>query len=117
MLESNKQILKRREALFNERSGPRVGDYLIRLDGSVSRFTHNWDEAGLQDGGGQTSFYLGEGYCSYSGGLNPTVPLERIEATEERRLGRVWFFNRDHRAAGNGVDFEIEFRVFKEVEK
>lgn len=100
-------------------SGPRCGDFVRYPDGHEERISHLWEfhpddefESFAQtseDG----SFYLGHGYVSFSGGLNPGVPIASLRLTDETKPGRVWMFHHDHRRAHNGVDFEIVFRVYE----
>jgi hypothetical protein len=112
----NQEILKRREVSFNIRQSIRVGDYVRHLSGKMDRVTYVWSDS-AQTGGGQSSFYLGEGgYVSYSGGLDPGIPLTKLVLTEEVKKGMVWFFLRDHHTAHNGVDFMIDFRVYNVIE-
>lgn len=108
----NEEILKTREAEYNKRKGPRVGDYLLMPYGLYTRFTHKWDET-IQTGGGSGSYYLGGSYISYSGGLDSGVKLSDIEDTGETKPGHVWFFDQGISGANRGVDFMIDFRVFK----
>lgn len=102
-------------------TGPRVGDWIERLDGTRSRATYVWDlgEDGLhvQDGGttGGSFFLLRSGHQSYSGGLNPGIPGSSLELTEETQEGRVWFFHHDFHSANYGVSFTIQERVWKQV--
>lgn len=63
-------------------------------------------------GEGAGSYYLGSGYVSYSGALDPSVPLAELELTDERRSGPVWFFHHDWWESGNGVQAEVMFRVY-----
>lgn len=112
MAERDIQMFEERIAAFNKVSGPRVGDYLQLWDGSYTRFTHAWDD-GIQTGGGGGSYYIGNGYLSYSGGLDPSVRYSLIQPTEETKTGTVWAFHNDHRKAHNGVYYQLEFRVFK----
>ena len=109
----DRTILEARLAAWNERTGPRVGDYAIFADGTTHRFSYDWGgEYGIQtskDG----SFYLGDGYMSFSGGLDPCIRYERIHPTGEVRDGRCWFFHRDWHRADNGVDVLVPCRVYR----
>lgn len=112
MKTDNEQILATRETEFNKIQGARVGDFLLMPNGEYTRFTHKWDDH-IQTGGGGRSFYLGHGYIDYSGGLDPGVKLADIEQTNETKAGFIWFFSNDIWKAHNGVNFKINFRVFK----
>jgi len=117
----NLDILSSRLSAREQITGPRVGDWLRRLDGSESRITHVWtfdgEGAHVQDGGTVCGrFYLQTtGHLSYSGGLNPGLPESVLELTEETRDGWVWFFDRDWWGANCGVDFKITERVWKQT--
>ena len=52
------------------------------------------------DGG---SFYLGDGYCAFSGSLYDGIPADTLTLTGETREGRVWWFHHDYHTAHNGV--------------
>lgn len=108
--EKNLSILRRNMKAYDEREGPRVGDFLELPYGMMTRFTHAWDD-GIQLGWG--SFYLGEGYCSYSGSLEPSIPYEAILPTDKKEMGAVWFFHQGSSGGGRGVYFKAAFRVFK----
>ena len=113
----NRVILARRQAGLDKITRPKNGDFIIMTDGTIKRFCHDWGEEGLQTTTGG-SFYLGEnGEISYSGGLDPSTPLYRIEPTGQRRKDRIWFFDHDQWGAGRGVYFDAEFNVWKETAK
>ena len=109
--EEDAKILEQRLKAFNERQGPRVGDFIRFVDGVLRRIGEHIEGVGYQstDGG---QFYLGEGYCAYSGTLHPLVPEHSLMSTGETRSGSAWFFHHNQRFAHNGVDVEVEFRLF-----
>ena len=112
----NLQILERRVNSFNAIKTIREGDYVRHLTGKMDRVTYVWPES-AQTGGGKGSYYMGEGgYTSYSGGLDPGIPLTKLVLTGEVKKGMIWFFSRDHHTAHNGVDFSIDFRVYNVIE-
>ena len=112
----NLQILERRVTAFNAIKTIREGDYVRHLIGKMDRVTYVWPES-AQTGGGQGSYYLGEGgYVSYSGGLDPGIPLTKLVLTDEVKKGMIWFFSRDYHIAHNGIDFSIDFRVYNAIE-
>jgi hypothetical protein len=112
----NQQILERRVTSFNAIKTIREGDYVRHLTGKMDRVTYVWPES-AQTGGGQGSYYLGEGgYISYSGGLDPGTLLTKLVLTDEVKKGMIWFFSRDNHTAHNGIDFSIDFRVYNEIE-
>ena len=115
-VEVNLQTLERRVKAFNTFQGIRVGDYVRHLSGKLDRVTHVSPDS-AHTGGGNGSYYLGEGgYLSYSGGLDPRLPRNKLVLTKEVMPGTVWFFSRDHHTAHNGIDFSIDFRVYNVIE-
>jgi hypothetical protein len=114
--ETDFAIMEKKVAKFNERQGARVGDFVRFADGSLHQFTHDWDKYGLQTAKAHCgSYFLGDGYVSYSGGLDPTIKRETFRQTEETMLGWVWIFSGDYQRAHNSVKFQIEFRVFEVI--
>lgn len=113
------ELRRDRILLWDQKEGPRVGDFIGMNDGTVRRFTHDWDEMGLQvtsslaPSGG--SFYFANGYMDYSGGLDAIVPLAHIQEISGHKDGACWFFHHDHKAADNGVYTSVPCRIFKEV--
>lgn len=96
---------------------PQVGEWVREVDGSMSRVTYVWelsDGLYVQAGGGELgSFYLlDSGHESYSGGLDPGFPGERLTLTDETAPGQVWFFHHDFPGAHRGVYFMMPERVW-----
>ena len=113
---TNEDILAKRMASMNKIKHPRVGDWLILDNGKYTRMTHYWDieDPMMQVGGNEHGqYYLGNYGCSYSGSLDPGIPLELMQPTDRYKNGDVWFFNQDHHTAHNGTTFSIPFRVYK----
>jgi hypothetical protein len=85
------QIALTRAALLNQRTTPGSGDFVRFVDGVLRRVSHVWGfEPALQtsDGG---SWYLGDGYVSFSGSLYSAIPTETCVRTSERRSGEfIW---------------------------
>lgn len=106
----NQEIFDSRKRKYDMIKGARVGDYLQYKDVLV-RFSYDHGESLQTSEGG--SFYLGKGYLSYSGGLNSGIDRDKLEDTGVTKKGVVWFFDKDIWGAGRGVNFEMEFRVFK----
>lgn len=110
------ELARERLASWNERQGPRVGDWVDMPDGTQRRFTHNWGDS-LQttcgNGDNESFYFASPGGMSYSGGLDPSIPVERLQDTGEFRQGRAWFFHHDHSGANRGVYFTIPCRVYK----
>jgi hypothetical protein len=109
------QIAGKRIIAYNKCQGPRVGDFVIMPDGRYERFTYDHgDGIQITCGRGSESFYIGEkGYVSYSGGLDPCIPREKIKPTDEKKRGRYWFFHHDYWHAHCGIGLIFDIRVFK----
>lgn len=112
----DRAIIASRLAAFDGEPDVRIGDYVEFADGVTRRVSHvfprEWgDDYGVQtsDGG---SFYLDEGFVSFSGSLYSAVPHRTLTPTEHRRPGRVWIFHHDWPGRDNGVHDEIPFRVY-----
>jgi hypothetical protein len=125
--ERDQEILDKRLEKWNQIDGPRVGDFIRMLDGSVRRFAHKWDDSiqPTSSEGNSESFYLPGGGASYSGGLDPAIPLENIKPArvfvkgiheDETKYGRFWFFHHGYPRANNAVYFQVSCRVFVELE-
>jgi hypothetical protein len=119
--ERDAAILADRTAALDAVDGPRCGDYLRMPDGELLRVAHvfpaDWEDMhGVQPNcprhGGEGSFYLGRGYVSYSGSLDPRIDQDRLTLSDETRNGSAWFFHHDHMQAHNGVTVSIPFRVY-----
>lgn len=108
----NDRLLEERTCLRLESTVPQVGDYVIFPDGREERISHDWGEPGVQTSV-SGSFYLGDGYASFSGALNPLIPTERLVDTGETKPGSFWFFSGDYARADNGVDVEAPCRVYR----
>ena len=118
--ERDAEILATREQLFNQVDGPRVGDFLRVADGML-RFTHDWDDSiqtTVKPGHscyGDASFYLSDGYVSFSGSLDPAIDKMKLKDTGEKQKGGFWFFHHNFPGGGRGVHFEMTCRVFIQV--
>lgn len=113
----DEEIRKTRQTAFDATKNPRVGDFL-KTDRGYLRFTYEWPD-GMQttcypsESGESGSFYLGDGYASYSGSLDSAIPKGELIATDEIKDGRFWFFHHDWYQAHNGVDFTLPCRVYR----
>lgn len=111
------EILAGRIRAFEQVAGPRVGDYVRFADDVTRRIAYMWRDEDDRPFSAQTaddgSFYLGQSYVSFSGGLNQGVEPTTLTDTGRRVLGSVWFFHHDQRMAHNGVDTEIPFRLYQ----
>ena len=104
-------IMRERLAALDARAGIRCGDYVRFPDGHLERVSYLWDDGPQTSTGG--SWYLGHGYCDFSGGLNGVVKSETLTLTDETMMGTVWFFHHDYAQAHNGVDVTVPFRVYE----
>ncbi len=112
----NRAILAHRQRLLDERLSIGVGDFVIAGD-KTYRVAHHWgDSLQLTDGRYGASFFLGDGYLDFSGGLNPGIDISRFAATEERRHGSIWFFSQNSAEAHNGYRAEAVFRVWRLID-
>ena len=114
--DQDKKILHRLKALFSKHTTPQVGDFVRFSDGKLHRISHIWDNDGIaqtSDNSCGMSFYLDEGYATYSGGLFRGVSVYDMELSEETRDGKFWFFHHDWAEAHNGVDVSIPCRVWE----
>jgi len=121
----NANLLRKRVKMYNRKKGPRVGDWVRLNNGVMTRFTYDWgiherEDLGIQIGdreraGDCGSFFLGDGYCSYSGSLDPCILRKNLRRTNKMKEGRVWFFHLNHWCADNGINFKVKFRVYREV--
>ena len=121
-LEINKEILQRRIAARSKSCNPQVGDWVIFND-CERRISYIWKydenteiksvaEWGIQTSNPHSSYYLGEGYVSFSGSLYTCIKGELLQWSGIQKDANVWFFNRDHRRAHNGRTFQAPFEVW-----
>lgn len=113
----NWELLQRRIEAVASRSGPIVGDF-VRFPGEDKprRFTHDWKDGGIQTtcANSNGDFYLSvDGFCDYSGSLDPCIPVDKLRDTGETKEGRVWFFSRELAGAHRGVYAFVPFRVYE----
>lgn len=96
---------------YDARTAPQEGDWVDFADGVQRRISHVWpDGVQTSDGG---SFHLGLYGMSYSGALYTSVPTSSLEPTDGRRGGWAWIFHHDVRMAHNGVDCQVDCRVWR----
>lgn len=114
---TDEAILHDRQRAYLERPNrtPANGDFVVFVDGVVRRISHAHADgyiqtSDLRDTIQSGSFYLGEGYMSFSGGLHAGVPQSSLTLSPELRIGRAWFFHHEEVKAHNGV--EVELRCF-----
>lgn len=108
-------ILAERVSAWNERTGPRVGDFVVMPDKTALRFTHDWGndiQTTWKKTSGDASFYFSKGCMSFSGSLDSAIPKADLIDTGETREGSAWFFHHNESRAHNGVYFAVPCRVF-----
>ena len=114
-------ILIERQAMFTARTEPKQGDFIRFADGSIKRIARVWhDENGNAEhiqpttgNGNGISFYIGEGYMSFSGGLDSGIDAAKFTRTNETMEGRAWFFHHDWAKAHNGIEVVITCPVWE----
>lgn len=117
--ERDAEILNERIAAWQQRSGPRVGDFVQMPDNTMRRFTHDWGDdiqttVGAQHPcNGDASFYFGAGFMSFSGSLDRAINKVALREIGHDRLGRCWFFHHDFPQAHSGVDVQVPCRVYE----
>jgi hypothetical protein len=109
----DQEILNNRIEAREQISGPRIGDYVRFPSGELERFSHDWRDS-LQTSPPYSGevYLLASGNGSFSGGLNPSIPVESLTLTEEFLPGKFWFFHHNTPGAGRGVYFSIPCRVY-----
>jgi len=124
----DRELLAARLERYDARLGPRVGDFVRMLDGTVRRFTCWWPE-GLQttyvwrtgqDAGQPASanFHFNAfGRMTFSGSLDDTVPRYLLRRRFETMKGRSWFFHHDEMKAHSAVYCDVTHRVYEQVRK
>ena len=124
-------IVAARAETYETIHGPRVGDFVVFADGVTRRISHVWAADCYDDGIArlQTSslpgsdepwhsgtYYLGNGYVSYSGGLHGSVKADTLteagNGDSYGTPGTIWIFHHDLRGAGRGVTRSMLFRAF-----
>ncbi len=109
------ELRDQRIAAREGNEGPRVGDFIEMEDERLLRFSHDWDDAGLQVSEGGSFYFDHEGFLSFSGGLEPIIPLAHIQETSRSLLGQCWFFHHDIKMRDGGVYTSVPCRMYREV--
>lgn len=118
--ERDEEILRKRQEMLNEDTSIKQGDRVIFADGVKRWVSHVWEaydhptdgyptSVQTSDGG---SFYLGEGYCSMSGGLFTGVPATTLTRTDDTAQLGVWFFHHDWHQAHSAVHAQVDVPVW-----
>jgi hypothetical protein len=108
----NERILTERQHFLDARTEVGLGDVVV--DGAHTfRVAHEFvDRVQLTDGRFGASFYLGQCYLSFSGGLCLPISKLRLQRSSERRKMPVWFFSEDHAQAHNSYHTSAWFPVW-----
>lgn len=108
------EIIKEYLLAYDQKSGPRVGDFLSIGNGEYARLTNHCGNA-IQTGSPVDSYYLGRGTISYSGGLDPAIPIDFFQSHshETTKEGRVWIFSDSWAGAHRGVYLTVPLRVYQ----
>ena len=105
------EIIKKFLNKYNENEGPRVGDFLEINNREYVRISYHWGDR-IQTGSPVDSYHLGDGYVSYSGGLNDCIPLTFFEPLNTSKEGRIWIFSNNWVGAHRGVYLMVPFRCY-----
>jgi len=111
--ERDQKLLDARIEARNTIPESRNGDFVRFRNGKIERISHDWEDEIQTSPIKAGSFYLGrEGSASFSGSLNPSIPVDSLTLTPEVRQGAFWFFHHDWPGAGQGVSCTAPCRVF-----
>ena len=121
--ERDEKILIERQAALNARSAAiKSGDFVRFADGKILQVSHVWLDGNDQPEAVQTSvshghkdssFYLGQGYMSFSGGLFSSIPASKFIRTREAMVSGAWFFHHDYACAGGGKQVQVILPVWE----
>lgn len=113
--EKDAEIRNDRVENRRELDGPQVGDWIELRDGTRVQIAYVWEDRvqprSVTCGG--SVFLCESGRGSFSGGLDPAIPLDRIEKTGEMREAAFWFFHHGFSGAQRGVKTTVEVPVWK----
>lgn len=109
--EKDTEILKEIMIVREQIVLPRIGDYVLFPTGELERFSYYGGD-GLQTSPGGSFYLFRNGQASFSGGLNPTTPLDKLTLTDKSLMGTYWFFHHGLAGADRGVYFDISCRVY-----
>jgi hypothetical protein len=120
--EQDNAIAEERQAAFLNRQEIKSGDFIRFPDGTLKRVAHVWKDENdkpesiqptMYEAGRDWSFYLGEGWMSFSGSLNTGIAASHFRKTDELMQGTCWFFHHDYATAGGAVYYKINCRVWQ----
>jgi hypothetical protein len=119
-VKQNQEILDARLEFFNRLKvhGPRVGDFVYMLDGTLRRFTYDWGHAiqvSCKDQPGDQSFFLGSCGADYSGSLDSPIDKTKLLLLAETIEGSFWMFDQGLPGGRRGRSFKTHCRVFQQT--
>lgn len=117
-LDNLRDRFTKRSELRGNPARPLVGDF-VRIDGELKRIASIWNYKEMKDGpvfqpGGNYSYHLNKnGSVSHSGGLDPAIPLNRLEDSGEYNTAVFWMFSQEIWKGHNGIDVMIPVYVWE----
>ena len=109
----DREILKNRLNARAQITRPRCGDFVRFPNGKVERISNRLLSGAQTSPVRAGSFYLcAGGDASFSGGLNPPVPLGSLTHSSDSLPGSFWFFHHDAPGKDRGVWAEVPCRVY-----
>lgn len=109
---------QRRQDAIRKRTEVAQGDWLLTLDGSYERITvASSSSKYIQIGGyfGSSVYINSNGRGSYSGGCGRQLETAAIQPTPDYKPACCWLFHEGSSGAGRGVNYVLDFKVWKEV--
>lgn len=110
------RIVAEWHAKWEQRDGPRVGDWCQLKDGSLRRVAYDHgDVIQVTPPGYLGRFHLDEDCLDYNGSLDEAMPKRSFERMPFARKGSCWIFHHGRREASNLVEADVNCRVYWEV--
>lgn len=110
------RIVAERCAKWEQRDGPRVGDFCQLKDGSLRRVAETYgDVLQLADQAREGHFYLGEQSMRFAGRFGEAMPTGSFMRMPFSRKGRCWIYHHNRPEKSDPVDTEVNCRVYMEV--
>lgn len=113
---TDQELLTLKISLWENKRYIKSGDFVRFKDGTLRRVSHVWQgDHGRPDfiqTSDRGSFYFGNGYMSFSGGLRPGLDASLFSLTNETIEGWAWFFSHDIRKANNAVNVKVPCQVW-----
>lgn len=110
---TDQKILDQIMPVRDQIRGPRLGDYVHFPTGQLERISNNFGTILQTSPDWAGAYFLhSHGDASFSGGLNPSIPLDSLTLTDEVMLGQFWFFHHGQVGVGRRVNFSISCRIY-----